>query len=125
MGAMYKGFYATLHREFWSMAAYFGLYESLKQKWIHDNDPHRQIKTFLAGGSAGMAAQLICLPFDAVKVRLQTQIQVQTTLGCMKRLYLTEGVSGFFRGLTPVIMRAFPANGATFLTFEFMLNTLG
>ena len=35
-----------------------------------------------------------------------------------RSIYACEGVGGFFRGLGPVVARAFPVNGATFVAFE-------
>lgn len=127
--AMYKGLGVTLQRDFWSMGAYFGIYATFRQHLIsscpQEVEPHSLqavARTFVAGGTAGMVAQLISLPFDAVKVRLQTQGTHQSAFSCTNQLFKAEGCRGFFRGLGPVILRAFPANGAAFVAFELCLR---
>ena len=39
-------------------------------------------------------------------------------------MYRTDGVKGFYRGLTPCMARAFPVAGAGFVVYEFILETV-
>ena len=47
-----------------------------------------------------------------------------TFLGCAVGVYREAGVRGFYRGLFPAILRAFPANGANFLGYELVRGLL-
>lgn len=40
------------------------------------------------------------------------------------QLLKTEGVKGFYRGIVPVFIRAFPANAACFMGFESAIKFL-
>lgn len=44
---------------------------------------------------------------------------------CAIRSYQAEGISVFFRGLGPAVLRAFPVNAVTFFTYEWMMDMLG
>lgn len=125
LSALYKGFGITLQREFWSMAVYFASYGALRGHLLESGYP-TTAATLLAGGTAGTVAQLISLPIDAVKVRLQTSRSLSnpSALHVAKTLYTTAGLPGFFRGLGPVLLRAFPANAVNFLAFETTLKWL-
>lgn len=39
---------------------------------------------------------------------------------CAKAIALEEGVRGFWKGYTPCLLRAFPANAAGFFMYEFV-----
>jgi hypothetical protein len=41
-----------------------------------------------------------------------------------RHIYETEGARGFFRGFTPCLARAFPANAACFVAFEAVMAAL-
>jgi solute carrier family 25 carnitine/acylcarnitine transporter 20/29 len=41
-----------------------------------------------------------------------------------RTIYKQEGMGAFFRGFTPCVLRAFPANAAAFVGFEMALRYL-
>ena len=43
---------------------------------------------------------------------------------CTRKIYAEAGIAGFFRGWTPCMARAAPANAATFVAFETALSLL-
>jgi solute carrier family 25 carnitine/acylcarnitine transporter 20/29 len=45
--------------------------------------------------------------------------------GTVKSIYASSGVKGFYRGLTPVLLRAFPVNACAYLVYESILRQLG
>ncbi|RCK59468.1 putative mitochondrial carrier C29A3.11c [Candida viswanathii] len=59
--------------------------------------------TIIAYG-ASLFSTLVGLPFDAVKIRMQTHKQFTGYFDCFKKTYLKEGLAGFFRGSTPVLI---------------------
>ena len=42
----------------------------------------------------------------------------------MRSIVAVDGLGGFYRGLVPVVLRAFPVNGATFVAFEASMKLL-
>ena len=43
---------------------------------------------------------------------------------CVSQTLKAEGIGGFYKGFVPCILRAFPANGATFLAFEMTMRLI-
>ena len=41
-----------------------------------------------------------------------------------RKIYTNEGIAGFYKGLTPNIMKIFPSSGIFFLVYELTLNVL-
>lgn len=128
--AMYTGMLPTIHRETWSYATYFAVYYQCRQ-WLSGGDGSKEVSSlgaFISGGAAGQAGQLVALPIDAVKVRLQTDDlaapKFRGALHAMRSIIAADGVAGFYRGLVPVVLRAFPVNGATFVAFEASMKLL-
>jgi len=63
-----------------------------------------QIKSFISGGFGGIACVLVGMPFDTIKVRLQTSTQYKGALDCFKQTVAKEGIRGLYKGmLSPLI----------------------
>ena len=73
-----------------------------------------------AGGTAGTLNGLLTLPIDTVKSRFQASSLNEYTSArhVAYDLLKKEGPGAFFRGLGPVLLRAFPANAACFSGIE-------
>eukprot|EP00164_Ancoracysta_twista_P004833 GFYU01006568.1.p1 GENE.GFYU01006568.1~~GFYU01006568.1.p1 ORF type:complete len:312 (-),score=83.57 GFYU01006568.1:129-1010(-) len=126
---LYNGFASTVIREIPNYAAYFFGYEITKRHMqMRVGDDLGPLHLFLAGGIAGICAQVSQLPFDTVKSRLQTQSEVNPiykgTIDCFRQTMKADGIAGFYKGLGPTLARAFPANAATFLAFEMAMKFL-
>ncbi|ESK90703.1 mitochondrial carnitine acylcarnitine carrier protein cacl [Moniliophthora roreri MCA 2997] len=105
----------------------------------------------IAGGIAGIAGWIFTFPMDVVKTRIQANdgcmylpapnttahnpstslIKPSTvvnpyrnTISTMVNSYRAEGMSVFFRGLAPTLLRAIPVNMATFAMFEAVAHAL-
>eukprot|EP01063_Lacrimia_lanifica_P020358 TRINITY_DN27690_c0_g1_i1.p1 TRINITY_DN27690_c0_g1~~TRINITY_DN27690_c0_g1_i1.p1 ORF type:complete len:282 (+),score=75.40 TRINITY_DN27690_c0_g1_i1:61-906(+) len=97
--------------------AYFGGYHLATTNGV-DN-------SVLAGATAGLFYWLSCYPFDVVKARVMANTGEHLGMtSAAKQLYSEFGVRGFFRGFTPTILRAFPANAAAFSAYDFVSKTL-
>lgn len=46
-------------------------------------------------------------------------------LATAKGIYSTDGVRGFYRGLGPCLLRAFPVNACAFFVYEGIMRLLG
>eukprot|EP00743_Colponemidia_sp_Colp-15_P007954 GILK01008615.1.p1 GENE.GILK01008615.1~~GILK01008615.1.p1 ORF type:complete len:330 (+),score=32.19 GILK01008615.1:36-992(+) len=132
---VFRGMSATIYREVPAYAAQFGTYESCKRAIasfqgipVTDLAPAALL---LSGGIGGIGCWVFSYPQDLVKTRLQVQPDGQASkykpsrllldggfFSCWKEVVRTDGYRGLWRGFTPCVARAFPANAAGFLTYE-------
>lgn len=127
LSGLYRGYSATFLRDVPSFAAYFGAYEWMKSMLSSTSDDRHShtsslhpLHALLAGGIAGIVAWLPCYPQDVVKSRIQAMASSHptSTWSNFKSLLSEGGWRYLFRGFTPTMARAFPANAATFLAYE-------
>ena len=59
---------------------------------------------YLAGGLASAVAEIVTLPMDTVKVRIQTT-KPASQFALVKTMIVSEGLSSFFQGAEPAIIR--------------------
>ena len=129
--AIYHGGGATLPRELIAYFFYFGTYEGLTQYTAvkyYDGD-RSLIKTWqilLFGGLSGFGEWLPGYPFDVIKSKYQADDvknpKYKSIASCARDIYRTSGIRGFYSGIVPCLLRAPPANAATFLGFEMSLK---
>jgi len=104
---IYQGFGATA---FWlipSSTMFWGGVEFWS--WVF-KDTDDYIRPFLGGGMAGVTEWMLCLPFDTVKTRVQAG--TDPSVAAAIRSCYSGGLKAMYRGFVPMMVRAFPANGA-------------
>ncbi|KAG2353299.1 mitochondrial carrier domain-containing protein [Suillus spraguei] len=96
----------------------------MTQKGIR-RDQINPMNSVLYGATAGYALWGVIYPIDMIKSRMQTDGFTPSTgqkytsaRDCVRKVWRTEGISAFTRGLGPTLIRSPFANGATFLGFE-------
>jgi len=95
------------------------------------------VRLVVAGGLAGIFGWVFSYPMDYVKTQLQAEPYNQPSkfrfnsvlfdggfLDCWRRTVSTEGHAALWRGFVPCAVRAFPANGAGFLAYEWTMKML-
>ncbi|XP_063902175.1 mitochondrial carnitine/acylcarnitine carrier protein-like [Zophobas morio] len=123
-----RGFCATLTRDCVGSAFYFSTYEYLKNFFTpaNGNGP-TAIGTLIAGGFAGIMYWITVLPIDTLKSKLQIAPLTKYPNG-MRSVFVemirTDGPLALYRGLIPVVLRAFPANAACFFGYETAVKAL-
>ncbi|KAL9892390.1 solute carrier family 25 member 45 isoform X1 [Glossina fuscipes] len=118
-----KGFYRGMFFPFVTTGAInsilFGVYGNhMRQlrRVCHSDYQREQLEykhMFLAGSIAGFVQSFIACPIELVKVRLQTQFyyneyvmgQRRTPFNTFKRILKSDGISGIYRGLLPMMCR--------------------
>ncbi|KAJ1973127.1 Mitochondrial carrier protein ymc2 [Dimargaris xerosporica] len=125
LAGIYKGQVPTALRECFGYGAYFMAYEYLIQRATQRRGIDRTAlsapEVCLYGAAAGFAMWLSIFPIDVVKSKLQTdrftldQRQYKTISDCIRQTFQRDGIAGFYKGLTPCLLRAAPANAATFV----------
>ncbi|KAJ2697542.1 Mitochondrial carrier protein ymc2 [Coemansia sp. IMI 203386] len=132
---IYKGQIPTVIRELNGYGMYFLAYEALVQRTMARTGKSRSELSSglvcLFGAAAGFAMWLTSYPIDVIKSKMQTDgfagsaRKYSGTVDCAKQVMAQEGFKGFFRGITPCLLRAAPANAATFIGFEMAMRLLG
>ncbi|XP_071784074.1 mitochondrial carnitine/acylcarnitine carrier protein-like isoform X1 [Asterias amurensis] len=127
---LYKGTGATLLRDVPASGMYFMVYEWLKIAITPaDQKPGELsvLRVLFAGGMAGVLNWCVGIAPDTLKSRLQTAPEGTYPRGVrdvFPRLIKSEGFFALFKGITPVMLRAFPANAACFLGYEMAMKFL-
>ncbi|KAI8853016.1 mitochondrial carrier domain-containing protein [Chytridium lagenaria] len=130
---LYRGTGLTMLRDVPGDAAYFATFEVVKrflnravEKAERDGGRPRDggilniVVILLSGGMglAGCANWIVCIPIDSLK----TQWQQSSPGSSFTHLLGRQTFFGLYRGLGPILLRAFPASGAFFLGVEQVLH---
>ncbi|GAQ81981.1 Mitochondrial substrate carrier protein [Klebsormidium nitens] len=82
----------------------------------------------VSGGVAGIVFWAIVLPFDVMKTRMQTEQAVGAAkhgfFSTFHMIRKESGISGLYAGLSPTLVRAFPANAAAIVAWELAARAL-
>lgn len=128
--SIYRGTAATLLRDVPASGMYFMTYEWLQRvltpagKTRSDLSP---LQTLFAGGMAGVFNWMVAIPPDVLKSRFQTAPEGMYPNGIrdvFRTLMKEEGITALYKGATPVMIRAFPANAACFMGYEVAMKFL-
>ncbi|KAL9541776.1 hypothetical protein MBANPS3_008931 [Mucor bainieri] len=127
--SIWRGTGATLLRDSPGSAAYFVAYELIKKGLTPEGTRPEDLSfgaVLFAGGMAGVAMWTIAIPPDVLKSRLQSApAGTYSGLGdCLKKTLKADGPAALFKGLGPAMLRAFPANAATFLGVEYSMRAM-
>ncbi|TRY81579.1 hypothetical protein DNTS_012089 [Danionella cerebrum] len=121
----FQGLTTTIAREVPGYFCFFGAYElcrSLFAEYMHcGKDDIGVAPIVFSGGFGGACLWLVVYPMDCVKSRIQVMSMTGRQSGFFKtfmHIFRTEGVRALYSGLTPTMIRTFPANGALFLGYE-------
>jgi solute carrier family 25 phosphate transporter 3 len=105
-------------------AAKFGFYELFKKKFADavGEEAAYKYRTWVymaASASAEVIADVALCPWEAVKVRVQTQPGFAKGLtDGLPKIYNAEGLAGLYKGLTPLWLRQVPYTIMKFTAFE-------
>ncbi|XP_042307245.1 mitochondrial thiamine pyrophosphate carrier isoform X2 [Sceloporus undulatus] len=118
----------------------FSFYNLLKKlyDWIFPNEEMKKgnVKNFVCGSCAGVLSKTLTYPFDLFKKRLQVggfeqarasfgQVRTYTgLLDCVQQVARDEGAGGFFKGLSPSLLKAALSTGFTFFWYELFCSLL-
>ena len=128
-GGLYKGFGALMLRDVPGWGVYFATYEILKtqfkiqeaKKSGQDNSPLNMLIKIWCAGVAGQASWVVSYPFDIVKTQIQCVENRRVPMReVVRSIHATEGVLGFFKGLSPTLARSFVVNGIALPSFEYL-----
>lgn len=124
--ALYTGIYPTLFRNCIWNSVYFGT-----MHWLKTLIPTPQSKvadtaqTLLTGFLGAVFATCFNAPFDVVKSRFQSQINVAplkytSTFQTLALIYKEEGITAMYKGFKPKAIRMGLGGAVAMATFEFV-----
>lgn len=128
--SVYRGTGATLARDVPASGMYFMTYEWLQRLLTPEGQSRSDMsigRTIFAGGMAGIFNWAVAIPPDVLKSRLQTAPEGTYPNGArdvVRQILKEEGIMSLYKGFTPIMLRAFPANAACFLGYEVALKFL-
>ncbi|KAK9767919.1 mitochondrial FAD carrier protein flx1 [Basidiobolus ranarum] len=109
-------------------ALQFMAYEEMK-KWRAEHDPTKdknKLDTYeyiLMAVASKVFASVSTYPYQVVKTRLQNyqaEAQYTGTIDTISKIFRSEGMSGFYKGLGPNTIRVLPGTCVTFAVYENM-----
>ncbi|AQZ14236.1 YMC2 (YBR104W) and YMC1 (YPR058W) [Zygosaccharomyces parabailii] len=132
-GKLMRGLGPTALREAHGIGIYFLTYEAMVADQVRNGVPRVDIpawKLCFFGALSGTALWLMVFPVDVVKSVMQTDDLFHPKYGKSSfsvagEMWRRHGLSSFFKGFGPTMLRAAPANAATFATFELIMRLLG
>lgn len=122
VSGLYNGLTSTIAREMPGYFAFFGGIEATKHI-LYAYTPLRKsqndsLVSILSGGIGGTCLWLTIFPFDLVKTRIQIENSSLNLRQMLMKIVRNEGFSYLYRGLTPTLIRTFPATAALLVTVD-------
>jgi len=124
----FQGLGPTLVRNAPANAVYLGSFEVIKRRVAEAQGVEQKdlspLAVMGAGATGGVLYWLAIYPVDVIKSAMMTdsinpkQRQYPTMMTAARKLWAEGGVSRFYRGFSPCLMRAVPANAVMLVTVD-------
>ena len=121
---MFKGSLITLARDVPAFCSYFATYEYLRSIVRTEDGRLGLVETALIGGLSGVVGWGVEIPADNIKNRHQACLAKKTMAETVKCIMADGGLRQLYRGSGVILLRAFPANAATFIAYEYTIRGL-
>ncbi|KAJ4975596.1 hypothetical protein NE237_000702 [Protea cynaroides] len=135
---IFRGNVATLMRESIGNSVFFCTYEYsryyMRSQLNSISSDHSDLRNAfteigigtISGGLGGVAFWSTVLPLDVAKTVIQTSPDAsRNPFQILSSIYRIAGIRGCYAGLSPTLARAFPANAAAIVAWEFTAKMLG
>jgi len=122
---LFRGTSLTLGRDIPSFCTYFLVYENFRSR-LKESGMERipMWATAFIGGISGMCGWAVAIPVDNLKNRHQVSMGNGNIFTTLTTILQEGGIKQLYRGGTVVLVRAFPANAATFVGYEFTIQLI-
>jgi solute carrier family 25, member 39/40 len=129
---LFKGLFPTILREAPFSSIYWTCYETFKR--INGITQPDVLHAFIGGAISGGFAAFITCPFDVIKTHQQIEFgekfiysangngnkkQLTGTMQTIRSIWRVNGISGFYAGLTPRLLKVVCACAVMISTYEF------
>merc|ERR1711997_1138549 len=116
---VFRGSLLTVARDIPAFCSYFATYETLRSLVKTEEDEVGIVMTAIIGAISGVVGWAVELPADNLKNTYQSSLA-----GTVRDILAQGGVRQLYRGLGVCLLRAVPANAATFLAYEYTVRGL-
>jgi len=113
----YKGLGITFFRDIPYFTAQFAIFEITKQALV-PTFGSTPVTSFAAGAFAVLSSWIISYPQDVIKTRIQASRRKTKITEAMREIYSVRGFRGFWKGLSPCILRAVITGAVRFVSYE-------
>jgi solute carrier family 25 (mitochondrial phosphate transporter), member 23/24/25/41 len=92
---------------------------------IFNHCKENNINVFLSGALAGLIAQTLAFPGDVIKRQLQlngvnnTKKKYKSVFDCIRKIYLVNGIRGYYTGLGVNIIKCIPGASIQFVVYDY------
>ncbi len=124
MRGLFQGYSILLIREILQFGLYYPCYSFLKNN-ISNYYCNENVVPVIAGGMTGLIQWLPPTYFiDVIKSKMQTSLRDSSegVIECFRKTFRLYGFSGFYRGLSPALLRAGPLHAVIFLCYEKVIS---
>lgn len=121
IGGLYQGLVATIMKQASNQGLRFMFFNKYKDIVTdHGNKPLHPLGALLGGMLAGCFSTLGNNPFDVVKTQMQGKDAkiYKNTADCFIKIFQSEGLRGYYKGVVPRLGRVVPGQGVIFMSFE-------
>lgn len=131
LAGIYRGLFPVMMRQGANSAVRFSTYSSLKalfQGNIRSGQQLPTLITFGIGGAAGIVTVYCTMPLDVIKTRMQSleaRTKYVNSFDCAYQIFKFEGITRFWKGTTPRLVRLSLAGGIVFTVYENVIKLLG
>ncbi|GJQ68468.1 hypothetical protein Trydic_g17045 [Trypoxylus dichotomus] len=103
-----------------------------KYVFVIDENEYTSLGSILSGSLAGLCAKTIVYPLDLTRKRMQIQgfeesrkyfgktFSCKGMIDCVRKIYVIEGFSGLFKGLSPSLAKAVATSALHFASYEYI-----
>ncbi|OCH96048.1 mitochondrial carrier [Obba rivulosa] len=112
---------------FWMFLSFEALMRSFSKLRGTRYEISTPFANFLSGGLGSFAFWFMAMPADNIKNRMMATPPTEprpSFVATARSIYSMHGVRGFFRGLAPCILRAFPVNASALFVYEGLMRLL-
>lgn len=120
----FVGFGPQLIRDIPFYASFFGTYDILCYLLKKYTSFPETSVYFIAGGIAGQVGWIISIAPDTIKSRIQTSESPLNFMNTARQIIGESGIRGLFAGIEVAVIRAFPANAALFVGYEWSRKSM-
>jgi solute carrier family 25 carnitine/acylcarnitine transporter 20/29 len=127
----WQGFAPSMVRNVPAYGHFFSVYELTWRALARPGEKLEELpawKVLLAGGMGGLGFWGPTYPIDVMKSSIQADSpdpkhkKYSGMIDCARQIYRTSGWRGFYKGVTPCMIRAFPANAAAWAGYEYTIR---
>jgi len=119
---LFRGLKPTFAREMPGYFCFFFAYEFSREFFTAKGQSKEDIgplRTIVSGGIAGVTLWTVIFPADVIKSRQQVNNTSEPMFRAGLDIYRKEGLTALYSGLSPTLLRTFPATGALFFAYEY------